>query len=134
MLDASVLVDALVGAGPEGQAARVVLQDVALLPAPAILGAEALSAVRALRRREAIGAARAEAAREAIRTLRIRSYPFEPFIDRVWELRANLTVYDAWYIALAERLGIPFVSADRRLLAAPGPRCSMRHVMDHPDS
>lgn len=130
VFDASVFVDALVSAGPEGQAARAAVRGVALLPAPAIFGAEALSAVRALRHREAISAARAEAAREAIRTVRLRSYPFGLFIDRVWELRDNLSVYDGWYVALAERLDVPLVTAERRLVGAPGPQCLVRHVTD----
>lgn len=58
--------------------------------------------MRALRHREAISAARAEAAREAIRTVRLRSYPFGLFIGRAWELRDNLSVYDGWYVALAD--------------------------------
>jgi predicted nucleic acid-binding protein len=57
-------------------------------------------------------------------------YPFEPFIDRAWELRDNLTVYDAWCVALAERLGTDFVTADERIVGAPGPRCAFRHVAD----
>lgn len=130
MFDASVFVDALVSAGPEGEAARAALRDVAMLPVPAIFGAEALSAVRALRHRATISAARAEAAREAIRTVRTRTYPFGLFIDRVWELRDNLSVYDGWYVALAEQLGVPFVTAERRLVGAPGPQCPVRHVTD----
>ena len=44
-------------------------------------------------------------------------------LDRCWELRANLTFYDAAYVALAETLGVTLVTGDRRLAAAPGPRC-----------
>lgn len=86
--------------------------------------------MRALRHREAISAARAEAAREAIRTVRLRSYPFGLFIGRAWELRDNLSVYDGWYVALAERLGVPLVTAERRLVGAPGAQCLVRHVTD----
>jgi len=46
----------------------------------------------------------------------------------VWDLRENVTVYDAWYVALAEALGVPLLSADRRLAAAPGLRCEVRLV------
>jgi len=53
-------------------------------------------------------------------------YPFEPFAARIWDLRESMTVYDAWYVALAERLGTELVTADRRLAAAPGPRCPVR--------
>jgi predicted nucleic acid-binding protein len=49
----------------------------------------------------------------------------EAFSDRVWELRANLTVYDAWYVALAEWLATDLVTADGRLAQASGPRCAV---------
>lgn len=52
-------------------------------------------------------------------------YPFAPLADRVWELRANLTSYDAWYVALAEVLQFPLVTLDRRLSRASGPRCDV---------
>jgi len=49
-------------------------------------------------------------------------------IGRCWELRHNLTVYDAAYIALAEQLDVVLVTADRRLAAAPGTRCSIEQI------
>jgi predicted nucleic acid-binding protein len=67
------------------------------------------------------GDARAAAVRAS--RLRSRRYPFEPFLERAWELRDNVTVYDAWYIALAEALDAPFVSSDDRLRRAAGPHC-----------
>jgi predicted nucleic acid-binding protein len=51
------------------------------------------------------------------------TYAFELFIDRIWALRDNLTVYDAWYVALAEALETELVTADHRLADAPGLRC-----------
>jgi len=54
----------------------------------------------------------------------------------VWELRDNLSVYDGWYVALAESLETVLVTADRRLAEAPGPRCTVitveRYVRDPP--
>ena len=70
----------------------------------------------------------AATALEQIRTVRTIQYPFEPFAHRVWELRNNLTVYDAWYVALAEWLGVEFVTADERLTGASGLRCAVRHL------
>lgn len=46
-----------------------------------------------------------------------------PLLDRMWELRANLSGYDAAYVAAAEHLGVCLVTTDRRLAAVPGPRC-----------
>jgi len=47
-------------------------------------------------------------------------YPHEPLNDRVWELREDLTAYDATFVALAEALDVPLVTCDARLAAAPG--------------
>ena len=58
--------------------------------------------------------------------LRIQMYPYAPFSVRVWELRNNVTPYDAWYVALAEFLDVPLATLDGRLAKAPGPRCEFR--------
>ncbi len=64
--------------------------------------------------------------RHAARTLRhwrqldVERYPHEPFLDRVWRLRDNVTAYDAIYVALAEALGELLVTADRKLAGSPG--------------
>lgn len=50
----------------------------------------------------------------------VERYPHEPFLDRVWRLRANVSAYDAVYVALAEALSTVLVTGDRRLAAAPG--------------
>ena len=55
--------------------------------------------------------------------LRVELFAYEPFGPRAWELRGNLTTYDAWYVALAEDLGSPLATLDRRLSRAAGPRC-----------
>lgn len=55
----------------------------------------------------------------------IEFYPYEPFADRIWELRANLTPYDSWYVALAEHLAAPLVTLDQRIERAPGIRCEI---------
>ena len=50
-------------------------------------------------------------------------YPHGPFVPRMWELHPNVTSYDATYVVLAESLGAPLATLDRKLCAAPGPRC-----------
>jgi predicted nucleic acid-binding protein len=52
-------------------------------------------------------------------------YPHDPLLDRIWSLRHNLTAYDASYVALAEALDVPLVTADERLAAAPGNRAKI---------
>ncbi|MEO6079823.1 MAG: type II toxin-antitoxin system VapC family toxin [Steroidobacteraceae bacterium] len=49
--------------------------------------------------------------------------PFDPFAGRVWELRHNITSYDAWYIAIAEIYDLPLATLDEKLRKATGPRC-----------
>jgi predicted nucleic acid-binding protein len=66
-----------------------------------------------------------------IKVLQTVQYPFEPFVERVWELRDNLSVYDSWYVALAESLGTTLVTADRRLAHAAGPRCPVLAVSQY---
>jgi predicted nucleic acid-binding protein len=126
VIDASVFVDALVGVGAHGDAAREVLRREAVLQVPAIFGAEATSALRSLVMRGELSPIRAAAAVEQIRVTRTIQYPFEPFSRRVWELRANLTVYDAWYVAVAEWVATDLVTADERLANAVGPLCPIR--------
>ncbi|MGY1699307.1 type II toxin-antitoxin system VapC family toxin [Geodermatophilus sp. SYSU D00766] len=125
VLDASVVIDAMAVAGPTGDRARRLVRDESWLHLPAVAGAEITSALRsmALCGRLSAGDARIAAVRAS--RLRARRYPFEPFLERVWDLRENVTVYDAWYVALAEALGAPLVTADERLCRADGPRCAV---------
>lgn len=57
--------------------------------------------------------------------LRIQLLPYEPFAERVWTLRSNLTPYDAWYVAVAESLDAPLATLDDRLTRSPGVRCDV---------
>lgn len=128
VIDASVLVDALVVAGPAGDDARDVLRPLSVLHVPSIFAAEATSAVRSMQARGAVSSGLAHGAVSRIRVVQTIQYPFEPFLDRVWELRDNVAVYDGWYVALAESLGTRLVTADRRLARASGPRCPVVEV------
>ena len=58
--------------------------------------------------------------------LALDRYPALPLLPRAFELRANVTAYDAMYVALAEALDCPLVTADARLAAASGPRCKIQ--------
>ena len=55
--------------------------------------------------------------------LAVTRYPIHGLLERVWQLRTNLSAYDAGYVALAEELGCPLLTADARLSRAPGIRC-----------
>ena len=128
VLDAPVVVDALVVAGPAGDLGRSEMRKLGELQVPVIFPAEVMSALRSLVHQRALSSVRAAAAITEILSVKMLSYPFEPFARRIWELRDSLTIYDAWYVALAERLGTELVTADKRLAGASGPRCSVRHL------
>ena len=126
VLDASVVVDALVVAGPAGDLGRTEMRKLGELQVPAIFTAEVTSALRRLVQTGALSPIRAATALTQILAVKTMSYPFEPFARRAWELRESVTVYDAWYVALAERLETELVTADKRLAQASGPRCPIR--------
>ena len=62
-------------------------------------------------------------AHEDLLSLRLELFPYNLCATRVWELRSNITAYDASYVALAETLGARLATLDARLTRATGPRC-----------
>ncbi|HEY0948804.1 type II toxin-antitoxin system VapC family toxin [Nocardioides sp.] len=123
MVDASVLTAFYVAEDLRYDAVVARLRAGDALFAPAHVDAEVVSALRGLARgRPAIEAA-APAALRHLAGLPLRRMPLASLLPRVWELRDNLTAYDAAYVALAERLEATLVTADRRLASASGPRC-----------
>lgn len=125
VLDASAFAEALTASTPLGSAARQRLTRTRVWHAPAVFPAEVLSAIRGLTLGGSLAAGQAERARRQLVRARVTLHPLAPFADRVWDLRHNLTVYDAWYVAVAERLGIALVTTDARLSAAIGPTCEV---------
>lgn len=93
--------------------------------APAHVDAEIASALRGLARTSKAMERRAPHALAHLAGLPLRRMPIAPLLDRIWQLRANVTVYDAAYIALAEQLGCTLVTCDARLAASSGPRCAI---------
>jgi predicted nucleic acid-binding protein len=122
VLDASVLVAALTDNGPDGAWAEEVLAE-ANLVTPHFALVEATNILRRLELAGRLSRLEAGAAAQDLLRLDLALLPFAPFAERVWELRANVTSYDAWYIAVAEELDLPLATLDRPLTAAPGPRC-----------
>ena len=106
VVDASVLVAAMVDSGREGTWAEGALAEGALA-GPQLALAEATNILRRLERAGDISRLEANSAQSDLLRLDIELFPFAPFGDRVWALRSNLTSYDAWYVALAEALGLP---------------------------
>lgn len=122
IVDASVVVAALVDDGPDGRWCedRLVEDDLA---APHLLPFEVANVLRRSETRGAIDRSTALHALADLQRLAVHLVAFEPLAERVWELRGHLTAYDAGYVATAERLGGRLVTLDRRLAHAPGLRC-----------
>ena len=124
VVDASVLVTALGDDGPDGERARARLVG-ERLAAPHLVDVEVVSAWRRLAAAGDLDERRAAFARADLRALPMDRVPHTSLIDRCWELRANLTIYDAAYIALAELLDAPLLTADAKLARTPGSACTI---------
>jgi predicted nucleic acid-binding protein len=122
VVDASVLVAALVDSGPAGAWAEEVVADVPLY-APELVSVEATNILRRLERAKQITSAEANAAYEDLLQLDLELFPFQPFAQRIWELRHNVTSYDAWYVALAESVSLPLATLDKKLAKTQGLGC-----------
>lgn len=123
VIDASAVVAALLRAG----AARHRLANDGL-HAPHLLDSEVTDVLRRLVIRDNLRGDDAERALAAWRHVAVSRYPTIGMIDRIWELRHNVSAYDAAYIALAEHLDCHVVTADQRLAGTPGPRCTIELV------
>lgn len=122
VVDSSVIVATLIDTGPGGHWAEEVIDD-EVLYAPELVRVEATNVLRRLELARQITTAEANGAQEDLTQLEIEQFPFEPFSDRIWELRHTVTGYDAWYVAVAEELGYPLATLDRRLTRTVGPKC-----------
>ncbi len=122
VVDASVLVAALVDSGPQGEWAEEIIAG-GSLHAPELARAEATNILRRLERAKEITTAEANAAYEDLMQLNMEIFSFDPFAERIWELRHNVTSYDAWYVALAEALKLPLATLDERIRKSKGPTC-----------
>lgn len=123
VVDASVVVAATIDDGDVGDWSRGLLGNGHLL-APHLLAVEVVNSLRRLVLGGRVSASAAHAALRDLHDLGIEHYPFEPFAERVWELRSSLTAYDAWYVAVAEAHGVPLATLDARLSRAEGPGCA----------
>jgi predicted nucleic acid-binding protein len=126
VLDASAVAAVLLNLG--SSAARIrkrMAESDDDLHAPHLLEVEVLSVLRRFYLRGDLSRERARLALNRLSTLRLSRYPHAALLSRVWELRDNLTVYDASYIALAETLDAPLITMDGRLARAPGIRAAV---------
>lgn len=122
VVDASVLAVALADDGKDGDKARARLRG-EQLAAPELIDLEVASVLRGRLAGGHLDVRRAELALADLVDLPVQRAPHRLLLTRCWELRANLTVSDAAYVALAEALDIDLLTGDVRLAKAPGPRC-----------
>ena len=122
VLDASAVLEVLLRT-PAGEALTArVLHPRQALHAPHLLDVEAGQVLRRFCAHSALAPARAQEALEDLDALPIERHEHALLLPRAWELRANLSIYDGVYVALAELLRAPLVTRDRRLAGAPGHR------------
>ena len=126
VVDASVLANALTDDGPVGTCGRAELTRDAHWAGPEHLIVEVFSAVRGRWLGNKITEERAEDALAAMSAATIELVAVTPLLDRMWELRSNVTGYDAAYLALAETFACVLVTADARLGRVPNLRCEIR--------
>lgn len=125
VLDASVLANALADDGPDGRVARIRLTTAGQLAAPDLIDVETVAVLRKRWVGGDLTDRRFSAAIDDLEDLDLARYPTLRLMRRAFELRVNVTAYDATYVALAEHLQCILLTADGRLGAAPTITCTV---------
>lgn len=128
VVDASILARFVGNDGPAGDQARAIILSAESVAIPDLADLETLSVLRKWWFAGQISGERCEAAIADLTAMRVMRYPAAGFLSRIFELRDNVTPYDAVYVALAESLGFTLITADERLARAPGSRCTISLV------
>ena len=127
VVDASVLAPALGDDGADGELARGCMRAGPLF-APELIDLEVASVWRRAARAGRLEERRAHQALADLEAFPLQRAPHAPLLPRIWELRENAMPYDAAYLALAEVLAAPLLTADARLASAPGVRCEIELI------
>lgn len=120
VLDASVAVELLLNTDSGKRIAQRVENPTVSIHVPHLIDVEIAHVLRRYTQRGLLSTASGASALAYWRALDLERYAHEPFLDRIWQLRDNVSAYDAVYVALAEALEAVLVTADRHLLRAPG--------------
>lgn len=126
VVDASVLANVVGDDGADGRRARNELRSAIDVAAPDLVDVETVAVLRKRWLAGTITDRRFSAAIADLEITSVERYPTLPLMRPAYRLRANVTAYDAAYVALAEALGCELVTGDRRLAGAPSPRCPIR--------
>lgn len=124
VIDASMLTAFYAADNPRRAQVAQRLSTGDALFAPAHLDAEVVSALRGMARSSPVLRSAVPDALRHLAGFPIRRMPLAPLLERMWELRDDITPYDAAYVALAERLASPLITCDGKLTAASGARCA----------
>ena len=126
VVDASVLANVVGDDGAHGRRARSEVRGAGDVAAPDLVDVETVAVLRKRWLSGTISDRRFSTALDDLEAIDLQRYPALPLIRRSYELRANVTAYDAMYVALAEALGCELVTNDQGLASARGPRCITR--------
>jgi predicted nucleic acid-binding protein len=127
VVDASVVVEAFLRRHASATIDRIFSAE-RVLHAPQLLDLEVAQVIRRYALRGEITQFRARQMLDLLRKAPMARYPHTPLLPRIWELRENLTAYDAAYVALAEALRGTLLTCDERIARAPGIRASVEVV------
>lgn len=128
VVDASALAEVLVGTADADAVELRLFRAGETLHAPHLIDIEIAQVVRRFVFRGEFDSRRGDEAMSALADLPLRRYPHRHLMARVWELRSNLSAYDATYIALAELLDVPLVTRDVRTARAAGHRARIEII------
>lgn len=122
VIDASAAVELLLWTERGQRVAERIADPAATMHAPHLLAVEVAQAVRRLERAGEVSGNRAMGALEDLVALDVAHYEHELLLPRIWQLRQNVSAYDAAYVALAEILEAPLLTFDEKLATSPGTR------------
>lgn len=128
VLDASALLEMLLGTAIGNRAVDAVRRHNEPIHAPHLLDVEVLQVLRRFESSGQITAARARTATKDLGRMTIERHEHTVLAERVWQLRRDLTAYDAAYVSLAEALDAPLLTTDRRLARSSGHRARVERI------
>ncbi len=120
VVDASAVLEALLRTPAAASVERRLFEPLQTLHAPHLLDVEVAQVIRRYAANREIDVERGRMALADLADLPLHRYPHDFLLPRIWDLRNNLTAYDATYVALAEVLDVPLLTCDKRLAGSSG--------------